>query len=390
MMASCSETDEDQFLDSRDEITSVSDMGSDCSSSGCADLNYGYEFWTRKPAGVAERRTNFFKWMGLGFDLNQGDGDEPADEIAEDFRIGLDRLRDKSDTVLANLDVDSKFLSARSFESNGGVEMVAEDVAAEEAFHLTIRNLDNGTKFVVDESDKDGMLGLLREVGSGRLVSIEEFQRSVGSSPLVQRFLRRDSDRVDRKKKVKKGWLEKLSIFTHKADGAKTFNSKPREINSKITAGTQKVRLHSQKKNMKELSMLQAGQEFPAHDGSILTMKFSPDGQFLASAGEDGVIRVWKVTEDECSSGLDIQYRDPSGVYFSIDQSSKLAPLSFDKEKIDQIKMLRKSSESACVILPPKVFRILEKPVHEFCGHKGEVLALSWSKNGVSFTNVLF
>lgn len=388
-MASYNESDEDQFLDSRDEITSVSDMSSDCSSSGCTDVNYGYEFWTRKPAGVAERRTNFFKWMGLGFDSNQEDGDESADEIAEDFRIGLDRLRDQSDAVLANLDVDSKFLSARSFESNGGVEMVAEDVAAEEAFPLTIRNLDNGTKFVVDELDKDGMLGLLREVGSDRLVSIEEFQRSVGSSPLVQRFLRRDSDRVDRKKKVKKGWLEKLSILTHKADGAKIFNSKPREMNSKITAGTQKVRLHSQKKNMKELSMLQAGQEFPAHEGSILTMKFSPDGQFLASAGEDGVIRVWKVTEDECSNGLDVQYRDPSCVYFSIDQSSKLAPLSFDKEKIDQIKMLRKSSESACVILPPKVFRILEKPVHEFCGHKGEVLALSWSKNGVSFTNVL-
>ncbi|KAF3637684.1 hypothetical protein FXO38_23617 [Capsicum annuum] len=53
-------------------------------------------------------------------------------------------------------------------------------------------------------------------------------------------------------------------------------------------------------------------------------------------------------------------------------------------EKINGMKMMRKSSESACVVLPPKLFRIMEKPVHEFRGHMGEILALSWSKNGES------
>lgn len=386
-MASYCEKEEDQFFDSRDEITSVSDASSDasefCSSSGRLDFNFEYEFWTRELKGVAERRSNFFKWMGLGFNSDEEDGDELQHTITEDFRIGLDRLRDKSDAVLANSDVENKSSSAPSLEWNGDVEMVAEDAVAEEN-PLMIRNLDDGTEFVVDELGKDGRLDLLREVGSNRLISIEEFQRNFCSSPLVQRFLRRGSDMVDRKKKVKRGWLQKLNFLTHEAD---RVNLKPREIKSKITGNSQKVRVTAYKKHTKELSLLQAGQEFPAHKGSILTMQFSPDGQFLASAGEDGVVRVWKVTEDDYLDGSDIQNSNTSSVYFSIDQSSKLAPLSFNKEKIDQMKRLRKSSESACVILPPKVFRILEKPVHEFCGHKGDVLALSWSRNGVSMTN---
>ncbi|KAJ6393464.1 hypothetical protein OIU77_022839 [Salix suchowensis] len=40
----------------------------------------------------------------------------------------------------------------------------------------------------------------------------------------------------------------------------------------------------------------------------------------------------------------------------------------------------RGTSDSTCVVVPPKVFRVLEKSLHEFEGHNGEVLDLSWSK----------
>ncbi|KAE8722203.1 hypothetical protein F3Y22_tig00014304pilonHSYRG00042 [Hibiscus syriacus] len=61
---------------------------------------------------------------------------------------------------------------------------------------------------------------------------------------------------------------------------------------------------------------------------------------------------------------------------------SQLTPLNVDKERMAKIKRLGRSSDSTCVIFPPKIFRISEKPLHEFQGHSGEVLALPWSKKG--------
>ncbi|KAL4574595.1 hypothetical protein LXL04_021429 [Taraxacum kok-saghyz] len=54
-----------------------------------------------------------------------------------------------------------------------------------------------------------------------------------------------------------------------------------------------------------------------------------------------------------------------------------------EKQKMSMLKSLRRTPDSACVIVPTKVFRILERPVHEFHGHNGEVLDLSWSNDGV-------
>ncbi|CAI9267155.1 unnamed protein product [Lactuca saligna] len=66
----------------------------------------------------------------------------------------------------------------------------------------------------------------------------------------------------------------------------------------------------------------------------------------------------------------------------STNHLSELAPVN--KEKSRKIKGFRKSSEVAFVILAPKVFKILEKLVHEFHGHGGEILSLSWSRKGLA------
>ncbi|KAL4589256.1 hypothetical protein LXL04_002162 [Taraxacum kok-saghyz] len=50
----------------------------------------------------------------------------------------------------------------------------------------------------------------------------------------------------------------------------------------------QRVKVRQNKKRLKELSAVFIGQDIQAHQYSILTMKFSQDGRYLATVGEDG------------------------------------------------------------------------------------------------------
>lgn len=383
----------ERFYDTREEISSVSDWGSDDCSENCSTSfgddrdvpeNLGYGGWIRNLESVYERRNKFFKWMGLDLDQNFDNRDEEEgvlfgrvyrDRIVEDCGTVL-RLSCSEGDLSSSLTVSS--MSNEAPESSG-------NVAVEENYACTIRNLDNGIEFIVDSS-QDGMLSMLREVGSNRSFSFDEFERNIGQSPLIQQLFRKNVEKawpnVNARKETKKGWLRKLGAVACIVDNEE--GGRKRDVqNPSSKTGIQQVRVHPYKKQSKELSSLFVGQEFEAHKGSISAMKFSFDGRYLATAGEDGVVRVWQVIEDVKIDNFDIHDVDPSSLYFSMNHSSKLDPLDVPKDTVGKTKMKR-SSSTACVIFPPKLFRILEKPLHEFSGHSGEVLDLSWSKKGVS------
>lgn len=126
---------------------------------------------------------------------------------------------------------------------------------------------------------------------------------------------------------------------------------------------------HSNKRFL-ELTALYSGQEIRAHEGFVWAMKFSPDGQYLASGGEDGIVRVWRVMTVEASSD---HFGDGN-------LCGKL------KEKKFGFK--RKHPVHAPVGFPDRVFRIDESPVQEFHGHSGDVLDLAWSSSNVSPTKI--
>ncbi|KZV40923.1 WD repeat-containing protein 44-like [Dorcoceras hygrometricum] len=366
-MGSYSDT-EDRFFESRDEVSSVSDLVSDCSgeilSSGLGDCALGYEFWSKKPDSIEERRTNFLKRMGLSPNWHRTFGNEEGDLWHEEMKRDADRLRDTGETVLADLDSDPEFFSScslHSFRSHNNNDLW-DNGTTEENFTWEIKNVCNEADVFVNEVVDTGTSSTFCTTSSDRTVSIDEHQKTVGS-PLL---FRKDSDgcnMVGAEKKVKSNWLKKFNALTHVADMAKRLIDKNVEINSEADSHSRKVDVNVCRKQMKELS-------------------FSPDGQYLASAGEDGIVRVWKVLEDDIAERIDFQDADPSHLYFSLNHFSKLAPLNGATENTTQTKRSRKSTDSACVILPQKVFQLLEKPLQEFHGHKGEILALSWSKNG--------
>ncbi|XP_057969070.1 uncharacterized WD repeat-containing protein C3H5.08c isoform X2 [Malania oleifera] len=384
MMGSCNEEEDDRFFDTREELSDLgSDCSEDCSSSrglfDCASNKFHYEFWIKRPDSVNERRVRFLRWMGLSMDQNPIMRENSGDVSCDSFEIQNFRIIQDSGAVLRAWGSENGCSSSESFVSNKDPELV------EENFIHKIENLDSQSQLFVDELSHEGAFSRLREVGLNRLIIDEEFQKARGSSPLGQRLSRREeeaSNLLVMKKKVNLGWLRRLGAVACIANGHGQARFSSNNLDPIEGMRTQRLQIYPHRKKSKELSSLFMGQEFPAHEGSISAMKFSLDGKYLASAGEDGIVRIWKVIEEERSNKFDISDMDPSCLYFQANDLSELSPLDVDKEKLSKMKRSTKSSDLTFVIFPQKVFHLLEKPLHEFHGHSGEVLDLSWSRKG--------
>ncbi|KAG7584613.1 WD40-repeat-containing domain [Arabidopsis thaliana x Arabidopsis arenosa] len=283
--------------------------------------DFGLHLWTNTPDSVSSRRRKFLQSMGFSFKKTATDDDEDLEPSHSDSNL-------VSQVVTLSSGVDS--LVRNESTTSSGFDISSVSSSAEDT--------DDQTLFFGD----------------------------FHNSPLSQR-----DDLIN---KGAKSWLKKLGVLTH------VFESM--DCESVRSPLHQVARVQTHKKHFKELSSMCIDQEFSAHDGSILAMKFSLDGKYIASAGEDGVVRVWSITEEERTDKYEVAEVD-SGVYFGMNQHSQIEPLKINNEKSEKkTSFLRKSSDSTCVVLPPTIFSILEKPLHEFRGHIGEILDLSWSEKG--------
>ncbi|CAI9762498.1 unnamed protein product [Fraxinus pennsylvanica] len=383
-MGSFSDAEEESlFFDAPDHIAPALELGSDYPSIN--DWKYGT--WIRSPQSVRERRKKFVRWMGLSPDRLGDNLVDVYDDECGVFRKKIDRILEKTGAVEKTSNFEDKFswsCSSMSSWTTDGLDSLG--VGSSENFAYGNGNSNSGIESSAHDLGEDGRLRKLQVGGSDQLQIPKEFknisQLSPSSQQLVQREMEFNGNNVRVMSKMNGRWLSRLRSFTCMMSGNERGDNLQSNIYSRAR-GTRvhRVRVRHCQRRLKELSALFSGQDIQAHDGSILAMKFSLDGQYLASAGEDKIVRVWQVVEDERSDNTDIPDVDPSCMYFSVNHQSELAPLAVEKDKTKKSTSLKKTPDSACIILPPKVFRISEKPLHVFQGHTGEILDISWSKN---------
>ncbi|KAF7822730.1 WD repeat-containing protein 44-like [Senna tora] len=305
-----------------------------------------------------------------------------------------------------------------------GVDCNGVDRANEQ--ECIIRDLDNGKEFVVKEVREDGMWNKLKEVGTGRQLTMEEFEMTVGHSPIVQELMRRQNveegnkDNVDSnsnanvngsrgcdsKVKKKGSWFKSIKSVASTMTGYKERrNSDERDTSSekggrRSSSATddcqdacahwpERVRVRQYGKSCKELSALYKSQEIQAHNGSIWSIKFSLDGKYLASAGEDCVIHVWQVVESERKVELLMEkpnYRNMNMLFImsGSPEPTLLSPLkdiNAEKKRTVRSSISRKSLSLDQLVVPETMFALTEKPICSFQGHLDDVLDLSWSKS---------
>ncbi|XP_062007273.1 uncharacterized protein LOC133724534 [Rosa rugosa] len=296
-----------------------------------------YEIWLNEPPSVKERRESFLRQMGLAESGSTkfGSVEMERDVGTSSEMMGLERLLEWSGAASSSCSSSSSHIEEYS------------------GFHS--REGDNLANFMYDELDRD-----LQD--KSNLVSIlQSVQVSTSGSDCSQggTCSERETEATEEEcesskegRKKKRSWWKQF-INKSKRRGGKVVSevSKPDTEVSKEN----RMKIKQNSKRYMEFAALCTGQEIQAHNGFIWTMKFSPDGQYIATGGEDGVVRIWCVTADASCNYL-------------------MAQGNLDSK-------LKKIKSGCRVIFPDNSFRIEESPLQEFLGHSSDVLDLAWSNS---------
>uniref|UniRef100_A0A5B7B6A5 Uncharacterized protein n=1 Tax=Davidia involucrata TaxID=16924 RepID=A0A5B7B6A5_DAVIN len=167
------------------------------------------------------------------------------------------------------------------------------------AFFL-IKNLDTGKEFIVNEYNEDGMWNRLSDLQTGKQLTMEEFEKSVGYSPVVKELMRREnvSRNLGYGRKVSTNSYLSKSFRNSKRRGVALLKNikgvansmsglivdKEREHQSPIVdqqrsnknnSSSQWVKAHQHGKSYKDFTVLHLCQEIQAHVGTIWSIRFS-------------------------------------------------------------------------------------------------------------------
>ncbi|KAG6401070.1 hypothetical protein SASPL_137915 [Salvia splendens] len=437
-------SDIDEFEDSRMSFTSTISSASSVENSYDARANpsfmlASYDMWTSEPGDIRERRKRLLQGMGLASNKDMlrmastkttrakvdpctpraVDSASPAPSTSsQPSTIMFGRSRSDSDIDALSVRTrqrreelvgsvsKQRLIRTSSAPSIGlcqyssAVRIPPGDRSSQRNKHkfdtvFLIKNLDTGKEFVVKEYNEEGMWNKLRDVETGKQLTIEEFEKAVGQSRVVNELMRRqnkghghDARKLNHNKLFTKSFrnskrkgaalLKNIKVAASSKNLKEHEQQQQQPCSEENKAASQWVKTRQHGKSYREFTALHVSQEIQAHEGSIWVLRFSKNARFLATAGEDKLIHVWEVQDCEIMSNSATPVHPMTRSTASDrPQLADITPMPSKKKSI--INRKKANSMPDYVNLPETVFSLSEKPICTFQGHQDDVLDLSWS-----------
>ncbi|KAL5204606.1 hypothetical protein ABZP36_009477 [Zizania latifolia] len=273
----------------------------------------------------------------------------------------------------------------------------------------------NGKELLVRGQPVDGSWGALSDLRTGVQLSIDEFEQFIGFSPLVKQLMRRSQSQPvtpgvakgnTKPERRKPRWFKNIKLVASVAalinekdkdgsGGGRSSSAKESSVTMSKSASanatmasssSERLKVHNYGKLSKELTGLYLRQEVRAHEGSIWTIKFSPDGRFLASGGEDSVVRVWRVVDADASSSTVAKELSPSQFLPPLAPGTGRSTAPGLAAQLSKKVRVRRGKSGKHVlpehvVVPETAFALADEPACSLKGHLDDVLDLAWSKS---------
>jgi hypothetical protein len=270
-----------------------------------------------------------------------------VDEAAADAMIGgADELLDDEKNAAVVRDVRSgKDVPVKELEDTLGLSPLMREVSLRER-----RNRGDAGDAREEGGDGDGSRDVAKPDG-------EPGKKPFGRNPrrwMTKRLAEASAYASRLKHEPEKGVPSPSTVPSPNAESSSPSRTmSPRaESQTPPNETPASVRVSVNRKVYKEFTELRRVQTLNAHEDAIWTMKFNESGRFLATAGQDRVVRVWELDLEEASSD-DVASSDDHSV------------------------VQKTASKNRMSIRGESVFK--DTPRREYRGHRGDVLDLCWS-----------
>lgn len=297
--------------------------------------------------------------------------------LREESRDSLNSNDDLASQAAKSTEFASKSteFASKSTESPANSNVDSKEPGDDFDPRFLIRNLDTDEKFHVAELDTKfpGLLTLDTFVEAKKSWSPDV---KAAQEDAAEQEMDLEQDEEHLRKKESAGWFKKLF-------GRRSSISKDPTENNRV-----QIKLH--KKVQSDFNPLKVIQQMSLNSGPIWALKLSPDGNYLAAAGSDAVVRIWTVAgspahiefieqlarkDQEAASNSSEQSMPPLSSRFArkvslSERAQNEASTEIPHESNDQKEIPEKLGGRQVIF--PEVFR-------EFRGHSSDIVDLSWS-----------